>query len=646
MLVIADVRRALWHFRNGGVRGLQRHYHQRRSTASARRAVMSDHDATKSSANTTYSLPPADSDSASSKIPPWSPIEATTRRPTLTVAAVAPPWLTRLLAFEANVNAPSNETGLDDATLLLLATPFVMPLGDVSRIVRQAEANGVATALWDTVGVLSPHSTSSAAVQAAEEIESLVSDVDAAFTTHPSPRQGVAHLPLAAQPALHNPVRTSDSRHDRDVVLVRGGLSAFARDVAPEDLSETTTKELAKLVDGTVDALPRLSTGFDIYGAAPASSAPLHSGSRSAHLHPMVSEEQRETLMRRYAVALDSRPDPAGPLSRDVFEFTASGTAVVTAARSPANQAQLTIDAGQCDSRPAVGFTVRSLSRSAGLRDRITHRAQRRVWREHTYAHRLEEIFVATGTFKEHHEPSGGTSMVAPRTSGRRSVTALVSSIRPGQLHHVLQSIGSQAGVDVQLAYLAHGWEPHEADLRQRAADAGIADVVLLRDDGTAPLGRCLNRLVDAADGDYVAKMDDDDHYGVHYAEDAIHALDYSAAQVVGKQAHYVHVADQDVTALRFAEREHRYTEFVLGPTIVTHGDFARAHPFPEIPIGEDSAFLRRTLEAGGRIYSADRFNFALLRGRLEHTWRGSDMEVLASADVHMGGFAPSHVDV
>ena len=101
--------------------------------------------------------------------------------------------------------------------------------------------------------------------------------------------------------------------------------------------------------------------------------------------------------------------------------------------------------------------------------------------------------------------------------------------------------------------------------------EAGVDDLVLLQAGADVPLGECLNRLVAASDGDVVAKMDDDDLYGAHYLSDQLDALAYSGADVVGKQAHYLYVASLDATMLRFAEREHRYTDFVMGPTIVAH---------------------------------------------------------------------------
>ncbi|MEK8227732.1 hypothetical protein NKG05_18930 [Oerskovia sp. M15] len=179
--------------------------------------------------------------------------------------------------------------------------------------------------------------------------------------------------------------------------------------------------------------------------------------------------------------------------------------------------------------RAEAGNTVRALVRSEELRDRATHLGQRRIWREHTYGARVQSVLHSVGLVD---------SPVVPRGS----VTAIVSTNRPHQLDHVLRTVGGQEAVSVQLALLTHGFEVDETELRVQAKDAGIEELVLLTAGPDVSLGGCLNRLVVAADGDVVAKMDDDDLYGPQYLSDQLYAMAYSGAEVVGKQAHYMYV--------------------------------------------------------------------------------------------------------
>ncbi len=116
--------------------------------------------------------------------------------------------------------------------------------------------------------------------------------------------------------------------------------------------------------------------------------------------------------------------------------------------------------------------------------------------------------------------------------------------------------------------------------------------------------------------------MDDDDLYGEHYLSDQLDALAYSGAEIVGKHAHYLYVASLDATLLRFAEREHRYTDFVMGPTIVATRGLAERVPFASVGRGEDTGFLRSAIDAGARVFSADRYNFVQVRSGAAHVGR------------------------
>ena len=148
------------------------------------------------------------------------------------------------------------------------------------------------------------------------------------------------------------------------------------------------------------------------------------------------------------------------------------------------------------------------------------------------------------------------------------------------------------------------------------------------------------------ADGAVLTKIDDDDLYGPNYLRDLLYALRFSGAEVVGKQAHYMHLEARNVTILRHPEREHRWTSFVMGPTITGIREVFESVPFIAKNRGEDTAFLTAVAENGGRIYSADRFNFTQVRsGNVSsHAWDISDRFLLARGDVKFFGRGEEHI--
>lgn len=169
---------------------------------------------------------------------------------------------------------------------------------------------------------------------------------------------------------------------------------------------------------------------------------------------------------------------------------------------------------------------------------------------------------------------------------------------------------------------------------------------MILRGDEGWLLGDCLNALIDVADGDLVAKIDDDDLYGPNYLLDQANAQWFSGADLVGKEASYLYVGSEDAMVLRNPHREHRWTTFVAGPTLMGPRSVFRDVRFGTLARGEDTDFLRRLGDSGGRVYSADRFNFIQVRGAVQHTWQVSDMVLLANGLVESYGLNEPHAFV
>ena len=200
-----------------------------------------------------------------------------------------------------------------------------------------------------------------------------------------------------------------------------------------------------------------------------------------------------------------------------------------------------------------------------------------------------------------------------------------------------------QRGVQLQVLLLTHGFTPSAAH-RSRASALGL-DVDWVEGDPGWTLGDCYNNLVARADGDVIAKIDDDDLYGPHYLFDQIAALSYSNAEIVGKHAHYMYLAGRDALCLRFPDAELEWSHFVAGPTIVGLTEVFRRNSFESRTTGEDSAFLHNAQEGGARVFSSDRFGFVQVRSTSgRHTWTISDSDILSTSRVIAYGKAFDHV--
>ena len=420
---------------------------------------------------------------------------------------------------------------------------------------------------------------------------------DHVFTTDenmlPRYREDLGHgrvsvLPFAAQPKIHNPVRPRHGWHARDIAFA--GMY-FAHKY------EDRRRQMDLLLGAAADVSGRKRCGFEIFsrqlGKQPQYQFP---GLLARHVVGSLSYKQMLTAYKAYKIFLNvnSVTDSPSMCARRIFEITAAGTCVV----STPSKAIATFFPGNeiptADTRAQAVSLLKALLANPDYAARLVHKAQRSIWSRHTYRHRAESMLAVARP-----------DLVPP--SGLPKVSALVSSFRPHQTDHVIAGVAAQAGVEVQLVYLAHGFDVDEAGFRRKCLAAGITDVVVLQEPRETTLGECLNALVARAEGTYATKWDDDDLYSCHYLADQVHAMMYSDADVVGKRAHYMHLEGPGATILRNPQLEHRFVEAVAGPTIFAATEAFRRFQFQPLQLGEDSRFLRDVIAAGARIYSSDR---------------------------------------
>ncbi|MFD0684964.1 glycosyltransferase family protein [Actinomadura fibrosa] len=518
-------------------------------------------------------------------LPPDGPVT----RPDIVAAVVAGPVLTAALRYEWTQVDGLEPDGWREALeerrpdlLLVESGPAPLP---VAEIAAWCEENGVPSAYWDT----------GAGIGEAASRFTHVFTVDAAAV--PEHRQSlghdrVGHLPFAAQPRLHNPVRVQDQ--GRYPLLYEGEYDAAAEPL--------------------IGPAPRLGAHFAATGF------PRLYRQRVIPPRPY---EQAVAVRKRYQVMI-------APDSRVAFEAAASGVPVVHHRADADPSFGPAVEDGKNASR-----VLRGLLNAKELRDRQAHLALRAVHAGHTYRHRVDTVL----------ERLGAGPARAPQ-AGRPAVSLLLSTCRAEQLGPAIEMAARQEWRPLQLVVVLHGLDLDPVDVQKLAMDAGIDDVAVLAADPSVPLGGCLNRAIDAADGDYIGKIDDDEIYGPHYLTDLLPAFSYTEASVVGKLAHYAHLGSIDATLLRYPEHEHRYVDVLRGGALLAEGDLMRSYRFADVGRGEDTDLFRRLKFDGVKVYAADRFNFITIRhaDAARHTWRPSDLELIADSQVAFYGLAQEHI--
>ncbi|WP_366181575.1 glycosyltransferase [Actinomyces timonensis] len=616
------MRRALWHLRHGGPAGLREHRRRQRAarpTVSRRRAR-------------------AAVGRGVEGIPDWDLPEATAPRHDVTVGVIADEFTSLALRYEWRavlldplrwraqfaerpldlIFVESAWHGNDDAWIYQVLGDSA-PSEGLRDLIAAARAAGIPTVFWNKED---PAHYDDAIATAAL--------FDRVYTTDstlvPRYRAELGHdrvgvLPFAAQPSIHNPIRLvgPDGRP-----VERRGV-AFAGMYFAHKYPERR-EQMDTLLGAAADA--GRCTGHDlvIYSRYLGDDDRYQfPGPHDAAVRGSLDYVQMLSAYRAHRVFLNVNSVVTSPsmMARRIFEITACGTPVVTMP-SPATGAFLPGGSlAVVQDRAGAERAMRALCANPGLGDRMTHLAQREIWAHHTYAHRVDTVLADLG--------------MPERRRRIPSVAPLISTNRPHRLVAALETLAAQEEVEIRPIILTHGFEA-DAAARARARELGLEATWMSAPAGTS-LGANYASMLQRVEADLIAKMDDDDLYGPHYLSEALSAIDYSGAGIVGKHAHHVHLAGSDLTVLRFPEWEHRYTSFVSGPTIVARSDLARSVGFPDTSQGEDTALLRGAIDAGASIYSTSRFGFVQRRGAAaDHTWAIDDAEILATSRIsHFG---------
>ena len=496
-------------------------------------------------------------------------------------------WQRRVLRYE----------GLDDN-----------PLRDLLNYCR---ANGIPTVFWNKEDP--PHFDDF--IGAAREFDFVfTSDADCV----PLYRETLGHdrvyaLPFAAQPRLHNPSREE-------------GLPNYPVCFAGSWIQHRYPERAEALRFLLDPALPLGLHIFDRNLTRVEMGPNYHFPSKYREaIKGSLTYKEMLTAYRCYDVMLNVNTVSESPtmFSRRVFESLACGTPVISS-DSVGMSRMLGEHVRVARSiEDATDHLVEVLG-DVEARVREGHLAYRFVHENHTYRHRMDKVFRKVG--------------IESLISKRPSVSVLMPTMRPEHVARCLENFTKQTYPEKELILILNNAE-FDLDAIRKDAEA-IPNAQVLYIEGHTTLGDCLNRGVEAASGKYIAKMDDDDHYGDRYLSDSVLAASFSDAEIVGKGTHFVYLESPHTTALLEKTPEHTFTFFVRGATLLIKDDVVRNIPFDSISIKEDTNFQRAAAQAGCKIYSADRFNFMQVRTRRlsDHTTQTPDTELLKECRDHTPG--------
>lgn len=205
------------------------------------------------------------------------------------------------------------------------------------------------------------------------------------------------------------------------------------------------------------------------------------------------------------------------------------------------------------------------------------------------------------------------------RAAAYPSLSVLLPTRRPEQLAFALDQVARQRGVaELELVLATHGFAADPGLVRERL---GPRPVTLLPLPADTVFGDVLRAATDAAAGDVVVKMDDDDWYGPDVLADLLLAKHYSGADLVGMPAEFVYLEPIRTTVRRRGPSE-SFGAVVAGGTMTLDRALLRAvGGFRSVPRHVDARLLEDVRAAGGSVYRTQGLGYVLRRTTHGHTW-------------------------
>jgi hypothetical protein len=252
-------------------------------------------------------------------------------------------------------------------------------------------------------------------------------------------------------------------------------------------------------------------------------------------------------------------------------------------------------------------------------KERLAHLGWRKVFQEHTFAHRMQKICKTIGIDHDWEE--------YPKAS------LITPTFRPELLPRCFQTFERQTYPNKELVVVFNGKDvPAYSEL---GLDRPRNDVKLANVPNEMFAGACLNQGHMLAEGDYFFRVDDDDYYGDNYILDMMLQARSIDAGVFGKSSaplffegeEGVHVRNETLSFLIAPQDIFKTRELWFGGNSISGStEFLARENYSDTSYGAaDTMFLFNLSSRQDLVFAfMDRFNIAAERRQdlSSHTWK------------------------
>lgn len=285
-------------------------------------------------------------------------------------------------------------------------------------------------------------------------------------------------------------------------------------------------------------------------------------------------------------------------LSRRAIEAAASGAIVVS---SPSEAVD--------NSLSGFAVTASTGQDAAGAVERLSRQPLDRAIRQHQavrHTHRNFGMSQVVGSVL-----SDAVGRPGQRDALDASVSAVCVSMQPDGGQRVIDWFAQSLAVypNQELVFVC-GYDSGLLNFRKIPASA----VTLLPVDSRLTDGSWLNLGLSASSGRFIARIDEESLYGKNYIPDMLLAAYISRADICGKRATFVYVKDTNRMHWQNAEWSYQPSHLVASATLFVSRSLLEETPFHGFPKGAGTDFVQDAVAAGALVFSADPFNFSIVR--------------------------------
>jgi hypothetical protein len=364
-----------------------------------------------------------------------------------------------------------------------------------------------------------------------------------------------------------------------------------------------------------------LAPPFDARMFNPAGFKEVKAGSQILEV-PEFKRSKDFTKQARSALAVEIEKIDSSESAQKVLELSAIGVPVILKENDQAEAwlgKQMTALLSEIDAEELENPT---------LREKVSVELRRTALKEHSTEKRLQQIREEAGlpVFRE------------------PSVSVVIATNRPEMIERIFNTVEEQDHKNLELVFALHGdgFEDSYPDFLK-----SDLPVTVLRYPKETIFGHVLSGASSVANGEWIAKMDDDDWYGKEHISDLLLAASYSDADLVGKGSEFVYLTEENLTIRRdLGDSEVESRTIGGGAMLVKAETFREINGWRELSRGVDVALIDDVVSNGGRVWRTHPFGYLLRRTKNQHTWEVDDRYFLRHADQQWEGFASEIVGV